>query len=59
MKIDNGVEITFEKIDLQNHFFKDMEKLERVMQKKMMENSRKEAASIAYAIEHDNMYGSV
>ncbi len=53
MKIDNGVEITFENIDMQNHFFEDMEQIECVMHEKMMVNSRKEAASIAYAIEHD------
>lgn len=59
MKIDNGVEITFESINMRNPFFEDMEQIESVMHEKMMENSRKEAASIAYAIEHDKMYGSV
>ncbi len=59
MKIDNGVEIIFENIDMRNHFFEDMEQIESAMHEKMIENSRKEADSIAYAIEHDKMYGSV
>lgn len=59
MKIDNGVKIALEEMNLQNLFFEDMEQIENIMHEKMMENSRKEAASIAYAIEHDKMYGSI
>jgi len=57
LKIDNGVEIKFENLNLQNHFFDDLEQIECLMHEKMMENARKEAASIAYAIKHDKMYG--
>lgn len=59
MRIDNGVEMKLENHNMQNHFFEDMEQIECIMHEKMMENSRKEAASIAYAIEHDKMYGSI
>jgi len=59
LKIDNGVKIALEEMNLQNLFFEDMEQIENIMHEKMMENSRKEAASIAYAIEHDKMYGSI
>lgn len=59
MKIDNGVEMKFEKLKMQNHFFEDMEQIECIMHEKMMENSRKEADSIAYAIEHDKIFGRI
>lgn len=59
MKIDNGVELKFENVDVPLHLFEDMEQMEVIMHEKMMENSRKEAASIAYAIEHDKMFGVV
>lgn len=59
MKIDHGVTIALEEMNLKNLFFEDMEQIENVMHEKMMENARKEAASIAYAIEHDKRYGSI
>lgn len=59
MKIDNGVTIALEEMNLKNLFFEDMEQIETIMHEKMLENARKEAASIAYAIEHDKRYGSI
>lgn len=59
MKIDNGVRLKFENVGVQLHLFEDTEQVESIMHEKMMENSRKEAASIAYAIEHDKMFGAV
>lgn len=59
MKIDYGVTIALEEMDSQTLFFEDMEQIENIMHEKMLENARKEAASIAYAIEHDKRYGSI
>lgn len=53
MKIDNGVTIALEEMNLKNFFFEDMEQIENIMHEKMLENARKEAASIAYAIGYD------
>lgn len=57
MKIDSGVELKFEKIGISDHLFADMEQIEKDMQKKMLESSKKEAESIAYALEHDRVHG--
>lgn len=59
LRIDNGVELKLENFKTKINLFEDMEQIESIMHEKMMENSRKEAESIAYAIEHDKMFGIV
>lgn len=59
LRIDNGVELKSESMNMQFNLFEDMEQIESIMHEKMMENSIKEAESIAYAIEHDKMFGIV
>lgn len=59
LRIDNGVELKLENLQTKINLFEDMEQIENIMHEKMMENSRKEAESIAYAIEHDKMFGIV
>ncbi|MCM1268460.1 MAG: hypothetical protein NC302_11195 [Bacteroidales bacterium] len=59
LKIDNGVELKCGNMNMQIELFEDMEQIENIMHEKMLENSRKEAESIAYAIEHDKMFGIV
>lgn len=56
MKIDNGVELVFRENDFPENLFGNIEQIEAVMHKKMLENSRKEAESIAYALEYDKVY---
>lgn len=59
LRIDNGEKLKYEDMDIQIDLFEDMEQIENIMHEKMLENSRKEAESIAYAIEHDKMFGIV
>lgn len=59
LRVDNGTELKVEQINMQIDLFEDMEQIESIMHEKMMENSRKEAESIAYALEHDKMFGIV
>lgn len=59
LRIDNGVELKFESMNMSINLFEDMEQIESIMYEKMMENSRKKAKSIAYAIEHDKMFGII